>query len=137
MSRRAHTSPFEWPLFFRNFPFHPVPVWVACTFLVKPLSRATPWLLRASCAGAARQGVANVALIVYANVLPAAAATAVYLLAGRRRMTHPQHRAIGDGGLVLVLLVSAISAAMMARLIGSAWPMLRPGLAGLRAACWP
>jgi hypothetical protein len=136
MTRRAHTGPFDWPAFFKTFPFQPVPVWVACTLLLKPLARATPFLLRATCAGAARQGIVNVALIVYANVLPAAAAAAVYLLAGRRRMLNPQHRRIGDGCLILVLLLTAFTAASMANLVRSGWTTLGPGLQALRGACW-
>ncbi len=139
MSRRAGASPrepFDWPLFFKNFPFQPIPVWVACTLVVKPLARATPRLLRAACSGPARQGVVNVALVVYANVLPAAAAAAVYLLAGRRRIQDPQHRRIGDGGLALVLLVSGFTAVAMARRIAAGWAALGPGLTALRAACW-
>lgn len=136
-ARRFSAKTFDWPLFFKNFPFQPVPIWVACALIVGPLARATPWLLRASCAGAERRAAANLALIVYANVLPPLTAAAAYLLAGRRRITHPHHRMIGDATLALCLVVSAFTAISMARLLTAAWPTLGPGLSVLRASCWP
>jgi hypothetical protein len=138
MNRRP-ASPidgFDWPLFFRTLPFQPVPVWLVCALFIKPLARATPSMLRATCTGAVRQGLVNLAIVAYANVLPATAATAAYLLVGRRRLDAPHHRQIGDVCLALVLVVSALNASMMARTISSAWPTIGPGLGALRAACW-
>ncbi len=138
MSRRAHTPPaaaFDWPRFVRTFRYQPVPVWIASTLLLRPASRATPFLLRASCAGPAREIVANFALVAYALVLPAAAAALVYLLAGRRRMTGPLRR-MGDWCLALVLLISAINDAGLLRGAAASWTTMRPGLSALRAACW-
>ena len=134
--RRLPAEPFDWPLFLKNLPFQPVPVWVAGALLVKPLARATPWLLRAACSGAVRQGVVNVAIVAYASVLPAALAAAVYLLVGRRRMRNARHRLFGDSSLALVLLASALIAASMARLVHAGWTTLGPGLHALRGACW-
>jgi hypothetical protein len=83
-----------------------------------------------------RQGVVNVAIVAYANLLPAAVASASYLLVGRRRLDDPSHRKIGDVCLAVVLIISALNAAMMAWAIIAGWKTMGPGLRALRAACW-
>lgn len=132
---RRPLEPFDWPAFRRTFPFQPVPVWIVSALALRPAARATPALLRATCAGPARQGVANFAFVAYALVVPAAAAALVYLLAGRRRMTRA-HRAMGDFCLALVLLASAGNAFALVRQARANWTVVRPGLRALRAACW-
>ncbi|HEX4048970.1 MAG TPA: hypothetical protein VH309_14085 [Elusimicrobiota bacterium] len=133
--KRPALEPFDWLAFRRTFPFQPVPVWIAAALLLRPAARATPFLLRATCSGPARDGVANLALVVYALVLPAGAASLVYLLAGRRRMSR-QLRFMGDFCLALVLLISAANAVSLARQARAGWTTLRPGLHSLRDACW-
>lgn len=125
-------EPFDWRLFFKTFPLQPVPVWIACALILRPLARATPWLLRASCEGPAREGVVNAAFILYAYALPGTAATAVYLLVGRRRIAKAPHRLMGDCCLALVLLSSAFMAVTLAR----SWPLLSPALKTLGGVCW-
>ena len=127
--------PFDWQAFRRTFTFQPVPVWIVSALALKPAARATPWMLRATCAEPARSGLSNVAFVLYALVLPAAAAALVYLFAGRRRMTK-QLRFMGDCCLALVLLASAANAFALVRQARANWTTVRPGLAGLRAACW-
>ena len=133
---RPPLEPFDWAAFRRTFPFQPVPVWIMSALLLRPASRATPFLLRAACTGPAREAVASFAFVVYALFLPAAAATLVYLLAGRRRMTRP-HRLMGDCCLALVLLISTGNALALVNRARASWPKVRPGLGALRAACWP
>ena len=128
-------APFDWQSFRKTFPFQPVPVWIISALALKPAARATPWVLRATCAEPARSGVSNVAFVLYALVLPAAAAALVYLLAGRRRMTR-QIRFMGDWCLALVLLVSGANAYSLVRQARANWTTMRPGLSALRAACW-
>ena len=129
-------EPFDWPAFRRTFAFQPVPVWIISALLLRPAARATPFLLRAACADPAREGVANLAFVLYALVLPPAAAALVYLLAGRRRMARAQ-RLMGDWCLALVLLISAANAFAFAGRARTSWAVARPGLRALRAACWP
>jgi hypothetical protein len=132
---RPPLEPFDWRGFFKTFRYQPVPVWIVAALLLRPAARATPWLLRASCQGPARAAVANFAFVVYALVLPAAAASLVYLLGGRRRMAKP-HRLMGDWCLGLVLLISAVNGASLIRQARANWASVRPGLGALRAACW-
>lgn len=132
---RPPREPFDWAAFWRTFPLQPVTVWIVAGLLLRPAARATPALLRATCQGAVRDGVANLAFVVYALFVPAAAAALVYLLAGRRRMTR-QHRLMGDWCLGLVLLVSAVNAFSLIRQARANWGTLRPGLHSLRGACW-
>lgn len=135
MTARRPLEPFDWPAFFKTFRYQPVPVWIACALLLKPAARATPALLRATCAGPAREGIVSFAFVGYALVVPAAAAILVYLLAGRRRMARPQ-RLMGDWCLALVLLITAVNAFALVRRARANWTVLRPGMAALRAACW-
>ena len=128
-------APFDWPGFFKTFRYQPVPVWIICALLLKPLARATPALLRATCEGPTREAVSNFAFVVYGIALPASVATLVYLLLGRRRMAAP-HRRMGDWCLVLVLLISGANAFTLVRQAKSGWGVLGPGLRSLRAACW-
>jgi hypothetical protein len=128
-------EPFDWAAFRRTFLFQPVPVWILCALTLRPLARATPWLLRATCEGQARGGIANFAFVLYALFLPETAAVLVYLLAGRRRMTRA-HRLMGDCCLGLVLLISGANVFSLARQARANWATLRPGLHSLRAACW-
>jgi hypothetical protein len=132
---RPPLEPFDWPAFLKTFRYQPVPVWIVCALLLKPAARATPWLLRASCAGSAREAVVSFAFVGYALVVPAAAAALVYLLAGRRRMAR-QQRLMGDWCLGLVLLISASNTLALARGARAKWAVMRPGLSALRAACW-
>jgi hypothetical protein len=132
---RPPLEPFDWPAFRKTFALQPVPVWIMSALLLRPAARATPFLLRATCAGPAREGVANLAFVFYALVLPPAAAALVYLPAGRRRMARAQ-RLMGDCCLALVLLISAGYAFTFARRARADWAIARPGLHALRAACW-
>ncbi|MFI5363839.1 MAG: hypothetical protein ACHQ49_17900 [Elusimicrobiota bacterium] len=132
---RPPLEPFDWSAFRKTFGFQPVPVWIISALALKPASRATPWILRATCEEPVRGGIANVAFVVYALFLPAAAAALVYLLAGRRAMTK-QLRFMGDCCLALILLVSAANAYSLVRQARANWTVVRPGLAALRAACW-
>lgn len=132
---RAPREPFDWPEFFRTFRYQPVPIWIICALLLKPAARATPALLRASCQGPTREAVSNFAFVVYGAVVPAAVATLVYLLFGRRRMAKP-HRLMGDWCLALVLLISGANAFSLGRQVRANWTVLGPGLRSLRAACW-
>ena len=133
--KRPPFEPFDWPAFRKTFRFQPVPVWIATALLLRPAARATPALLRAACAGPAREGVANFAFVVYALVVPAAAAALVYLLAGRRRMTN-QLRFMGDCCLALVLLISAGNVFVLVRSARAHWTTVRPAFHSLRFACW-
>lgn len=132
---RPPLEPFDWPAFRKTFAFQPVPVWIISGLLLKPAARATPFLLRATCTGPARDGVANLAFVLYALALPPAAATLVYLLFGRRRMARAQ-RLMGDCCLALVLLISSGYAVVFAHKARASWEIARPGLGALRAACW-
>jgi hypothetical protein len=132
---RPPLEPFDWAAFRKTFAYQPVPVWIVSALLLRPLANATPALLRATCQGATRAGVSNLALVVYALVLPVSAASLVYLAAGRRRMA-PPHRVMGDWCLALVLLISAGNAVSLIRQARANWQVLRPGLHALRAACW-
>lgn len=134
MSRKPR-EPFDWPGFLKTFKYQPVPVWIVCALLLKPLARATPALLRASCEGPTREAVSNFAFVAYGAVLPAAVAALVYLVLGRRRMAAP-HRRMGDACLVLVLLISGFNALSLGRQAKANWGVLGPGLRSLRAACW-
>jgi hypothetical protein len=134
MSRRP-LEPFDWAGFFKTFRYQPVPLWIVCALLLKPMARATPALLRATCSGPTREGVVNFAFVVYGAVLPAAVAASVYLLVGRRRMAKP-HRLLADCCLGLVLLISAGNGLVLGRQARASWATLGPGLRSLRAACW-
>lgn len=128
-------APFDWHALRRTIRFQPVIVWIVCAFFLKPAAQATPWLLRASCSGPVRDGVANLAFIAYVLVVPPAAAALVYLFAGRRRMSG-QIRLMGDCGLTLILLISAANAYSLAGQARARWSTMSPGLSALRAACW-
>ena len=129
------SEPFDWPRFFKTLPLQPVPAWMVCALALRPLARATPRLLHASCQGSARQGVVDSALVVYVLLLPTAAAVLPYLLFGRRRMSAP-HRRIGDWCLAMLLVIAAFNGAGLARRVYAGWPILGPGLTALRVACW-
>jgi hypothetical protein len=131
---RPAREPFDWPAFFKIFRFQPVPVWIVSGLLLRPLSRATPGLLRAACDGPAREGVMSFAFVVYSMILPPAAAALVYGI-GRKRMAKP-HRLMGDLCLVLVLLASAANAFILVRQARANWAEVRSGLHALRATCW-
>ncbi|HXT01195.1 MAG TPA: hypothetical protein VN915_11005 [Elusimicrobiota bacterium] len=133
--KRAPVEPFDWPGFFKTFRYQPVPVWIICALLLKPAAKATPAVLRAACTGPTREGIVNFAFVVYGVVVPAAAATLVYLFFGRRRMSRP-HRLMGDLCLALVLLISAANGLSLGRQARANWAVLGPGLRSLRAACW-
>jgi len=132
---RTPREPFDWPAFFKTFRYQPVPVWIICALLLKPLARATPAILRATCTGPTRDAVSNFAFVAYGIAVPATAATLVYLLLGRRRMAK-SHRRMGDWCLVLVLLISGANAFSLIRQARASWSVLGPGLKSLRAACW-
>jgi hypothetical protein len=132
---RPEFEPFDWAGFFKTFRYQPVPIWIISALLLKPLARITPAVLRATCDGPTRDGVVNFAFVVYGAVLPVAAAASVYLLFGRRKMPKP-HRLMGDWSLALVLLISSVNAAGLARQAHANWAVLGPGLRSLRAACW-
>ncbi|MFI5361974.1 MAG: hypothetical protein ACHQ49_08405 [Elusimicrobiota bacterium] len=133
--KRPPRAPFDWPAFGRTLPFQPALVWIAAALLLRPAANATPALLGASCGGPERAGLKNCAFIVYALLLPPAAAALVYLLTGRRRMSRP-HRIIGDGCLALVLLVSSGNAVALVRSVRANWTTALYGLSSLRSACW-
>jgi hypothetical protein len=126
-------EPFDWPLFFRTILWQPVPLWLIFNAPAGPLGAAAPRLLGAACTGRPRAALSSVASVFYLAVVPPLAAAAVYLLAGRRRLTDRRHRLIGDATLLMLAAVSvwygygvAVRAAAMSGPLG-----------GLKALCWP
>ncbi|MDE2140846.1 MAG: hypothetical protein KGL74_02460 [Elusimicrobia bacterium] len=140
-SPRAFSSrksePFDWPLFLRRFPFQPVPLWLLLNALAGPLARAFPALTRAACQGTLRASLTSAELVVYTAAVPAAVTTAFYLAVGRRRIEKKDHRLIADMTFGLMLALSVVDGGLLAARIHAQWPVLRPGLTAIRAACWP
>lgn len=135
--RLARRKAFDWPLFLRGFPYQPVPVWLLLSAVAGPVARAFPYAARAVCEGRLLQGLMRSEEVVYGLLVPPLAATAWYLAVGRRRLSETDHRRIADASLVLMLALSLYDAAVMGSRIREQWPVLRPGLVAIRAACWP
>jgi hypothetical protein len=130
-------EPFDWPLFFRTFHCQPVPVWLLLSALAAPAARAFPALSRAACQGRLRESLAAAALIVYMVLVPPLLTAAYYLAFGRRRLVPRDHRLIADATFALLLILSLVQGAAMVARVRARWDTLRPGLAAVRAACWP
>ena len=130
-------KPFDWPLFFRRLPYHPVPLWLLLNAVAEPFARAFPFLSRAACEGRLRQSMMSAELTVYILAVPAAATAAYYLAYGRRRIEDPEHRKIADASFALMLALSLFDAWQTVRRIHAQWAVLSPGLRAIRAACWP
>lgn len=130
-------EPFDWPLFWKTLPWQPVPQWVAVSALAAPFSKAFPALSRAACAEPARGMISQSAMVVYTAAVPVLVSTALYLLAGRRRMAKRMHRMIGDVTLALILLLGAGDAMVLYEQLHGQWATLAPALKSLKAACWP
>lgn len=130
-------EPFDWPVFLRTLPYQPVPVWLLLSAAAEPLARAFPALSRAACEGRLRESLSSAELVAYTMLVPPLVTTLWYLSAGRRRLLPRDHRLIGDVTFGLMLAVSAADAAIMAARVREQWPILRPGLFAIRAACWP
>ena len=137
MSPRPRRAPFDAAAFARTLPLQPAVWWLALAALSKPVSRAAVSALGASCAGSFRAGADAAAFIVYVLLVPPLGAAAAYLTFGRRRLTHAAHRLIADLSLALLLAVSGLNAAVLAYQTATRWSALGPGLAAVRAACWP
>lgn len=136
MVKRAQ-EPFDWPLFFRTLPYHPVPLWLLLSALAGPFARVFPALSRAACEGRLRQALSSAELVVYVIVVPPLLTTLYYLAFGRRRLARKEHRRIADVTFALMLALSLFDGASMALRIRAQWPGLKPGLTAVRAACWP
>lgn len=136
-SSLRNREPFDWAAFGRTVHWQPVPQWLAFSALAYPFSRAFPALTRASCAGDARVMLTKVALVAYTMAAPAVLAAAVYLLAGRRRLTARPHRLIANVTLALLVVMTAADAFVVVSQVRSQWETLGPALGSLRAACWP
>jgi hypothetical protein len=130
-------EPFDWPLFLRGLPFHPVPLWLALGALAGPVARAFPAATRAVCEGRLRQSLASAELVVYVVLVPPLATTLFYLAFGRRRLAKREHRLIADATFGLMLALSFVDGGLMIGRIHEQWAVLRPGLRAIRAACWP
>ena len=83
------------------------------------------------------RGVPPPLLVSVRRFPPPLGAAAAYLTFGRRRLTHAAHRLIADLSLALLLAVSGLNAAVLAYQTATRWSALGPGLAAVRAACWP
>ncbi|MFI5345915.1 MAG: hypothetical protein ACHQ51_06030 [Elusimicrobiota bacterium] len=136
MARRSR-GPFDWPLFFRRLPFQPVPLWLLLSALAGPFARAFPALTRAACQGSLRASLMSAELVVYTAVAPALATAVFYLAVGRRRLENPDHRLIADASFALMLTLTCVDGFLLAGRIREQWSSLRPGLAAIRAVCWP
>lgn len=130
-------EPFDWRGFFRTFHFQPVPLWLALSMLGGPVARAFPFLSHAACQGRLRESLSSAELVVYVILAPPLLTTLYYLAVGRRRLDDPNHRLIGDVTFALMLAISLFDGAMMIARIRDQWPVLKPGLTAIRAACWP
>ena len=130
---RRPREPFDWPLFLRKLYLQPVPIWLAFNALSRPFGAAAPRLLGASCGGRARQALASLATAAFVAVVPPVATALVYLLAARRRLTAPAHRAIADATFALLAAVSL----WYAGALGLRAERIHGALEGLRAVCWP
>lgn len=133
----AKREPFDWPAFARTLPWQPVPQWLILSALAYPFSRAFPALSRASCDGDARTMLAKCALVVYTMFVPALIVAVVYALAGRERLTTRNHRMLGNVTMALIVVMSAVDAAVVVSQVRAQWETLGPALGSLRAACWP
>jgi hypothetical protein len=129
--------PFDWPLFFRRFPFQPVPLWLTLNALAEPVARAFPAAARAVCQGSLRASLTAAELVVYIAVVPPLATALFYLAVGRRRIEKPEHRRIADATFGLMLVLACADGWLLAARIHGQWAALRPGLRAIRAACWP
>jgi len=137
-SPRAFASRvFDWRLFFRTLPFQPVPLWILLNAVAGPLGRTFPYLSRAVCEGRLRLGLMESELTLYIIAGPTLATALFYLTLGRRRLEIRDHRRIADVTFALMLALSLYDGVVIGRRIRAQWPVLRPGLTAIRAACWP
>jgi hypothetical protein len=134
---RLENQPPDLRAFLRSLPLQPAVHWVVLAILGRPVSRAAPRLLGAACVGVQREGVVAGASLLYALLVPPLAASAIYLLYGRRRLLRAPHRAAGDQCLALILVVFVLSAAALGVSLAWRWSELGPGLEALRGVCWP
>ncbi len=130
---RRPREPFDWPRFLKTLHLQPVPIWLAFNALARPLGDAAPRLLGASCGGREREALASVATAALLAVVPPVATALVYLLAARRRLTAPAHRAIADATFALLAAISA----WYAGALGLRAERVHGALESLRAVCWP
>ena len=130
-------GPFDWPLFFRCLPYHPVPLWLMLNVLAEPVARVFPALTRAACQGSLRASLMAAELVVYTAVAPPLATALFYLTFGRRRIEKTEHRRIADVTFGLMLALSCVDGWLLAGRIHGQWATLRPGLRAIRAVCWP
>ncbi len=130
-------EPFDWPSFWKDLPWQPVPQWIVVSALAGPFSRAFPTLSRAACMDPARAMIAQSAFVVYTAAVPVLVSVLLYLLFGRRRMAKRTHRLIGDVTLGLIVVLGLGDAFVLYEQARSQWPTLAPALKSLRAACWP
>lgn len=134
---KRSTEPFDWALFLRKFPYQPVPVWLFLSAVAGPFAQAFPAISHAACQGRLRGTLSASAMVVYTIVVPFALTTVYYLAFGRRRLEKREHRLIADSTYGLMLALTAMDAWIMIGRIHEQWPVLKPGLAAIRAACWP
>lgn len=133
----SRREPFDALLFLRRLYLQPAVVWLGLEALSGPVTRAVPGLLRASCAGPARDALVAAATVVYIPLVPALVALAYHLAFARRRLDKSAHRWVADLCLAVVLVVSAANAAILAAQAVRRWPALAPELAEMRVVCWP
>jgi hypothetical protein len=140
MRRRAFSGPpepFDWPLFFKTFPFQPVVFWLILGALARPFAAAVPALTGAACQGRLRLALSQIAIVFYTMLVPPLLTIAYYLLFARRRLPNPHHRRVADGTFGLILILSFADGAALASKLHDQWATLRPGYKAVRAACWP
>ncbi|MEK7384064.1 MAG: hypothetical protein AAB262_12370 [Elusimicrobiota bacterium] len=132
----SQEAPWGWTPIVKSLPFQPALVFVLLGLLAEPIASQAPWLLRASCEGRPRAMLAAVGLIVYIAAGMPLACAAYYLGFARRRIPPSRPRTFADLSFILVLLVSALTLAVLGRGLTARWTILQPSLATLRNACW-
>jgi len=133
---RPQRAPFDWKPFVKSLPFQPLPVFLLLGFLAEPLASVSPWLLRASCDDRARATLAGSFMVVYVAVGMPLACAAYYLGFARRRIPPSPLRTFADLSFVLVLILGAVTLAVLGRGLAARWDALLPALAAMRDACW-
>ena len=129
-------QPLEWKAFAKSLPYQPLPVFILLCFLVEPVSRLTPWLLRASCEGRVRTLLQVSVQVVYIAAGVPLACAAYYLGFARRRIPPSPSRFVADISFVLAMLVGVATSAKLVSSLAARWSALQPGIAALRDGCW-
>ena len=80
--------------------------------------------------------MAAACLVVYIAAGMPLACAAYYLGFARRRIPPLRPRTVADLSFVLVLVVGAVTFAVLGRSLVTRWSALQPALAAMRDACW-